>query len=396
MGKLTALGNFPAGAALTTNGRFLWTLSAGRGANDIRIVQVAATLRCKKPRRARHRLRGRALRRYRKRVRRYRSCRRRRARQVGKVVQVIPMPGVDGGIAMAADGRTAYVSGTPESEHKDQKVAADIPGKQGDTIHVFHYDGRRGKASRAGTIDVPPPSGTSLPQATPLAIPGTVPPPQDFPPTSTKPQSWPRDLALTPDGKTLLAALNLADRAAVVDIKTKRVRYVETGRYPYGAAITPDGKRGLVSNETDGTVSVIDLAGASKIKDIQVGPHLSHPESIAVDPKAPRAYVAVTHQDLIAVIDTRKLTVERTLSVARPEGNGTAPVAVKVTRDGCFLLSADSGEDAVAVFALPRSNGTTCPNKAKAKKKKKHKKKRKAKARRSSASPDALLQHEGR
>ncbi|HEV7502932.1 MAG TPA: hypothetical protein VGQ33_23095, partial [Vicinamibacteria bacterium] len=385
MGRLTALGNFPAGAALTTNGGFLWTLSAGRGANDIRIVQVAATLRCKKPRRPRRarRLRGRALRRYnkararyRKRVRRYRSCGRRRARQVGRVVQVIPMPGVNGGIAMAADGKTAYVSGTPESEHADQKVAAGIPGKKGDTVHVFSYDARRGKAARAGTIDVPPPSGTALPQATPLAIPGTVPPPQNFPPTSTKPQSWPRDLAVTPDGKTLLAALNLADRAAVVDIKTKRVRYVETGRYPYGAAITPDGKRGLVSNETDGTVSVIDLAGATKITDIQVGPHLSHPEGIAVDPKAPRAYVAVTHQDLIAVIDTRKLTVERTLSVARQEGNGTAPVAVKVTRDGCFLLSADSGEDAVAVFALPRANGTTCPNNAKKAKKKKRKKKK--------------------
>jgi len=253
MGRLTALGNFPAGAALTTNGRFLWTLSAGRGANDIRIVQVAATLRCKKPRRPRRarRLRGRALRRYnkararyRKRVRRYRSCRRRRARQVGRVVQVIPMPGVNGGIAMAADGKTAYVAGTPESEHADQKVAAGIPGKNGDTVHVFSYDAPPRQGGTAGTIDVPPPSGTALPQATPLAIPGTVPPPQNFPPTSTKPQSWPRDLAVTPDGKTLLAALNLADRAAIVDIKTKRVRYVQTGGYPYGAAITPDGKRG--------------------------------------------------------------------------------------------------------------------------------------------------------
>jgi hypothetical protein len=39
-GTLTRLGNAPAGGALTTNGRFLWTLSAGRYKNDIRIVQV--------------------------------------------------------------------------------------------------------------------------------------------------------------------------------------------------------------------------------------------------------------------------------------------------------------------------------------------------------------------
>ena len=332
VGKLTGLGNFPAGGTLTTNGRYLWTLSAGRGHNDIRIVQVAATLRCKKPRRPRRAkgLRGRALRRYRKarrryrrKVRRYRACRRRRARQVGRVVQVIPMPGVNGGMTMAPDGRTAYVSGTPESEHDDQKVAANIPGKKSDTVHVFRYDNRTGRAARAGTIDIPPPSGAPLPQATLLVLPGTgTPPPQSFPPTKTAQQSWPRDLAVSPDGRTLLAALNLADGAAVVDIPSKRVRHVATGHYPYGAAILPDGKRGLVSNETDGTVSVIDLDGARKIKDIQVGPHLSHPEGIAVDPNAPRAYVAVTHQDVIRVIDTRRLEVARTLSVGRPEGIG--------------------------------------------------------------------------
>ena len=63
---------------------------------------------------------------------------------------------------------------------------------------------------------------------------------------------------------------------------------MKTGRYPYGAAITRDGKLGLVSNETDGTVSVIDLASGDEVKDITVGPHLSHPEGIAIDPKRPR------------------------------------------------------------------------------------------------------------
>ena len=134
---------------------------------------------------------------------------------------------------------------------------------------------------------------------------------------------------------------------------------MKVGSYPYGAAITRDGKHGLVSNEADGTVSVIDLATAKKVKDIQVGPHLSHPEGIATDPKADRAYVAVTQQDLIAVIDTQKLTVERTLSVERPAGaSARRRSRCSVTSDGCFLLSADSGEDALAVFALPNAPRT--------------------------------------
>ena len=211
-------------------------------------------------------------------------------------------------------------------------------------IHVFRYKAGTGKAKRAGVIPVPPPS--------------SAPAYQDFPPQTSK-ESWPQELAISADGKTLLAALNLADSAAIVDTKTKAVSYVTVGHYPYGAAIDRAG-HGFVTSETQGTVSEIDLAGASVIRDIQVGPHLSHPEGMAMDPKRKRAYVAVTAQDLIAVIDTKTGQVLKTLSVARPKGNGTAPLRVSVTPNGCYLLSADSGEDAIAVFALPNGKGKTC------------------------------------
>jgi DNA-binding beta-propeller fold protein YncE len=313
-GLLTKLGNHPGGGALTPDGRFLWTLSAGRGRHDVRIVNVAS----------------------------------------GAVVQTIPMPGVDGGIAMAGDGRTAYVSGTPESSHKDQQSPADTPGKSGDVIHVFRYDASSGQATRDGVIPVPPPDGAPVPQAAgvPGGFPVGAPVPQSFPPTETKPISWPRDIALSADGSRMLVALNLADRAAIVDTKSRQVSYVKVGSYPYGAALTPDGKRGFVSNEADGTVTAIDMDSQSTIGDVQVGPHLSHPEGMAMDPSGQRLYVAVAHQDLIAVVDTDSLKVERTLSVGRAQGIGTEPTAVSVSADGCRLMSADSGEDAVAVFAL--------------------------------------------
>ena len=319
VGKLTKLGNLPAGGALTVDGRFAWTLSAGRGKNDVRIVRVLPK-RC--PKRS---------------GRKARKCRRKARRQVGRVVQKLPMPGLSGGIAMSPDGKFAYVSGTPQPSTSANRPPADVPGAGGDVIHAFKLK-RNGKAKRDGVIAVPPPPGT--------------PPPQNFPPTNTQPLSWPRDLAVSPDGKTLLAALNLAHRSAIVNLETRSVRYGPAGRYPYGAAITRDGKLGLVSNAADGTVTVVDLASGAAVKTITVGPHLSHPEGIAIDPKRPYAYVAVTHQDLIAVIDTNKLEVARTLSVERPQGIGTAPTHVSVTADGCRLISSNSGEDAVAIFAL--------------------------------------------
>jgi DNA-binding beta-propeller fold protein YncE len=316
-GKLTALGNHPGGGSLTHNARFLWTLSAGRGRNDIRIVEVAPPIHCAK---------------------KDKPCQNRRSKRVGRLVQKIQMPGLSGGITMARDGRTAYVSGVAESEHKDQQTPAGTPGKQGDVIHVFKYDPRTGRATRAGLIPVPPPS--------------SAPTPQNFPPTNVGEQlSWPRDLAISRDGRTLLAALNLADAAAIVDTKTKAVRYVQTGSYPYGAAITRNG-RGLVSNEADGTVSVIDLKAGSKLKDIKVGVHLSHPESIAADPTADRAFVAVAGEDRVAVVNTHSLTLDRQLELGRRAGRGTEPTHVAVDPYGCYLTSADSGEDAAALYKL--------------------------------------------
>ncbi|MEA2439986.1 MAG: hypothetical protein QOH76_1410, partial [Thermoleophilaceae bacterium] len=331
-GKLTAVGNHPGGGALTTNGRFLWVLDAGRGVNDIRIIDAAPELACKAGSKGV-------------------TCRKRAQKKVGRVVQTIPMPGVSGGIAMAPNGKTAYVSGLKDSDHEDQKAPAGTPGLNGDVLHVFTVNPSSGKAFRAGTIPVPPPPGVNAPQVIPGGVAVGTPPPQSFPPTETAAISWPRDLGVSKDGNTLLAALNLADRAAIVNLKTKAVRYVQVGHYPYGAAITRNGK-GLVSNETDGTVSVIDLAAGTKQKDITVGGHLSHPEGIAIDPKAERAYVAVASEDKIAVIDTQKMEVTRKLSVERSQGTGTQPVALSVTADGCRLLASDSGEDAIAVFAL--------------------------------------------
>jgi DNA-binding beta-propeller fold protein YncE len=302
VGRITPLGNLTTGGALTPDGHFLWALSTGRGRNDVRIVDVTQP-------------------------------------HSGRVVQTLPFPGLSGGIAMSPDGRTAYVSGLKDSTHAGEQVDPSTPGLAGDVIHVLHYDPKTGLATRAGLIPVPPPSG--------------APPVQSFPPSSDH-RSWPRDIAVSPDGRTLLVALNLADAAAVIDTASGDVRYVNVGHYPYGAGITSDGRYGLITSETGGTVSVIDLSSGNVVKTLQVAPPLSHPEGIAVDPKAPLAFVANANQDTITVINTDTMSVARTLSVERPQGIGTSPTYVSVTPDGCDLLSADSGEDAVAIFALSR------------------------------------------
>jgi DNA-binding beta-propeller fold protein YncE len=299
-GRLVTLGHFPTGGSVTPDGRFYWTVSTGRALNDVRIVSVAT----KHPR----------------------------------VIQILPLPGASGGIAIDGKRSRVYVSGIPDSTDADQRRPG-LRGRGGDVIHVFHYDRRTGHAKETGTISVPPPASAPISQS--------------FPANEIGRESWPDRLAVSPNGRTLLVPLNLADAAAVLDTRSHAVRYVQTGPYPYGAAILPGGRLGLVSNEGLGTVSVVALRSAHRIKNIQVAANLSHPEGIAVDPKRPRAYVTIANEDQVAVIDTRHMRLSKVLSVERSVGDGESPTTLTVTPNGRRLLVAESAADELAVFALP-------------------------------------------
>jgi DNA-binding beta-propeller fold protein YncE len=294
-GRMTTVGQFPTGGALTQDGRFYWAVGTGRGTNDVRILDVAT----------------------------------------GKVVQTIKLPGASGGIAMDPSRSLAYISGVHDSSFPSQQVGG--PGKDGDVVHVYSYDAG-GHATFKKVLAVPP-------QA-------LAPIPQNFPPTNTAKIAWPDRLAVSPDGSTLLVPLNLADSAAIVNTGSGAVRYVDVGHYPYGAAILPGNHFGLVSNETPGTVSVIDLAGGKVVKTIQVGAHLSHPEAIALDNAHHRAFVALANSDQVAVVDTDSFQLIKTLSVAHPEGIGASPTALTVARGRLFVTEA--GADDLAVFGLGR------------------------------------------
>jgi DNA-binding beta-propeller fold protein YncE len=296
-GKLANVGNVPTGGALTPDGRFYWTVSAGSGFNDVRIVKVATS----------------------------------------KVVQVLPLPGASGGIAVDPRGGRVYVSGLANSTNSDTSRPS-LPGAAGDVVHVFSYSRGSGKAHELTAIPVPPPAFAK--------------PPQDFPLARTKALSYPEHLGISSNGRTLLVPLGLASAAAIVDVSRRQVRYVATGDYPYGAAVLPDGRRGLVTNEAPGTVSVIDLVHARKIKDIVTGGHLAHPEAVLA-PAGTRAYVTVTDRDQVAVLDTKRLRVERYLSVGNTAGIGTSPDALAVTADGTRLLVAEAGADELSVFGVP-------------------------------------------
>jgi len=305
-GRLTTLGNFPTGGALSPDGRFYWAANSGHGRNSISVVDVAT----------------------------------------GAVAQTLSLPGAYVGVAFAPDGRTAYVSGAATGEATPDPP---VMGGAGDEIHTFAIDAA-GRASETGLIALSPPQGGRA-RTTDTLLPTQ--------------KAFPEGLDVSPDGTKLVVALNQADSVAIVDTKTRAVRYVSVGSYPFSAQVDRGSQRAFVTNELPGTVTVIDLqagtvsatipvggpAGDAKIGG-PLGDFNAHPQGMALDPKRELLYVAVANRDLVAVVDTKTLKTVRYVSVARPAALGTAPVALAVTPDGRTLFAADANEDALAVIAL--------------------------------------------
>jgi DNA-binding beta-propeller fold protein YncE len=300
-GRMTPVGAFPTGGATTPDGRFYWAVDAGRGATAVRIVDLGS----------------------------------------GAVKQTLPIPGGYVGITFARDGRRAYVSGVPG----DGDFGKGLKGEGGDVIHVY---------------DVDPASGTAT-EVDPIALPnardGAA--AQDELPGASGVNAWPEGLDLTADGKYLVVALGQADQVAIVDLGTKKATLANVGRYPYGVVTDPRRPRAYVTNERDGTVSVVEIPSGKALATIEVGgtrgAQYAHPEGIAADPLRERVYVAVTDRDLVAVLDTSKLKLERYVDMGRRGAAlGTAPVAPAVAPNGDTLYVANAGADWVATIALER------------------------------------------
>ncbi len=304
VGRLTTLGAFPTGGALSPDGRFYWAVDAGRGPNAVRVVDVAT----------------------------------------GAVSQTIALPGGYVGITFAPDGRRAYVSGQPAEGPQPEGAK----GTAGEVVHVYDVDSASGRAT----------------ELEPIAIPGTRDgaAAQDSLPPAQGVNAWPEGMDVTADGKYLVVALGQADQAAVIELASRRVTLHDVGRYPYGVVTDPTRSRAYVTNERDGTVSVLDVPSGKSVATIPVGNtrnDYAHPEGIVADPVRDRVYVAVTDRDLVAVLDTQALEVERYVDVGRREAQlGTAPVSPAVSPDGATLYVANAGEDAVVAIALADRPGT--------------------------------------
>jgi YVTN family beta-propeller protein len=236
-------------------------------------------------------------------------------RGTGTVTQTLAQPAAFLGLTFSPDGRKLYASGGNE----------DV---------VYEYDWQNGRATLAQPIALAEKE---------KGKPGT---------------RYPAGVGVSPDGKQLYVAENLADSFAVVDASTRRViRRFPTERYPYGVAVSKDGMI-YVSAWGGSTVSVFRANGAGGVEadgTIKVG---RHPSALALSADGTRLFVASASTDQIAIVDTRAKRVITTIEDPPPGGvhEGSTPNDLALSGDGRRLFVAEADNNAVAVFDLIQNN----------------------------------------
>ncbi len=236
-------------------------------------------------------------------------------RAAGHVVQTLEQPAAFLGLALAPDGTTLYASG-------------------GNQDVVYRYLWVRGRAALRDSLVIGVRDGRS------------------------GGRRYPGGIGVSPDGRTLYVAENLADSLAVVDLRGGQVtaRFA-TERYPYGVVVGPDGTVYL-SAWGGHTVSVFRpvAGGLEDAGRITVG---RHPSALLLNRDGSRLFAVSGSTDRTAVVDTRSRKVITELLDPAPEGpsEGSTPNALALSADGTQLFVAEADNNAVAVFDLSPGTG---------------------------------------
>ena len=125
------------------------------------------------------------------------------------------------------------------------------------------------------------------------------------------------------------------DSVSVVDLAQRRVvREIRTGRYPHGLRMSPNGQEIYVANVNDGTISEISTADLANVATIEVG---KEPVQVAFKADGRWVYTSLRAENSVAVIDV----VTRRVITKVHVGHG--PIQTYATPDSRLVLVANQG-----------------------------------------------------
>jgi YVTN family beta-propeller protein len=145
---------------------------------------------------------------------------------------------------------------------------------------------------------------------------------------------------------TLLIATEKSKSLTIVNPKTGQVSAVSTDQdRSHMVVATRDGRRAFLANGGSGTVTVIDVVTARKIKDIDVE---GSPEGIALTPDGKQLWVGDLASPSVTVIDTKTFKTLAKLP--------TDPVAIRVaiSPDGRTAATSNIGSGTISMLDVAK------------------------------------------
>jgi YVTN family beta-propeller protein len=135
--------------------------------------------------------------------------------------------------------------------------------------------------------------------------------------TLVKVGAGPEGLDLSPDGRALWTAHTRDGGISIIDTASGKVTHTFDARTQRANRVkfTPDGRLALVSDLTAGELVILDAANRTERARLKLG---RTPTGVLIVPGGEQAFVAVSGDNHLAVIDLKNLSVSRTI----PTGGG--------------------------------------------------------------------------
>jgi YVTN family beta-propeller protein len=158
------------------------------------------------------------------------------------------------------------------------------------------------------------------------------------------PNEGPHGIVWLRDGR-IVATTERSRTLSIVDRQGKVASVPTDQQGTHMVAISPDARRAYTANIASGTVSVIDLAGRRKLRDLAVG---GRPEGIALSPNGQTLWVGDLQGARVTAWDTRSF--ERLAEVA----TGEVPIRVLASPDGRWIVTSNFGAGTLSVIDAGR------------------------------------------
>jgi YVTN family beta-propeller protein len=151
-------------------------------------------------------------------------------------------------------------------------------------------------------------------------------------------------VTVTRDGKTAYASNAGSNTVSIIDLATRQVKNVETGKRPEGSVLSPDERELYVVNRESAQIVVIDTARGEVAGTI---PTSKGPVRIGITPDGSTVVYALMHDKKMGFADTKTRREIATVDLGGP------PVSLHLSPDGRRAYAASQDDDTVYIVSVP-------------------------------------------